>query len=604
MNRFLALILPILLFHCSSPKPEHQDPQDFLQQWATSFVSRDKTVQRFYDPMFEFPDVIFKDSANLQYSLDVDHLEISNHENEKDIAVVVPFQLTDRDGVIENGKFTLMLSKTDQGFMITDMSQELTIEILWRNRQLAQNQEYRDQRLVYDSIWSQVRKSAQQLSQHYDSVVFFTQVNNQFLFYVVNGDWVYPYPYDSTQYESGNYKMGVVTADNKVIVPVEYSKIYNPGGSFKDLIEVERNGMRGLFTINGRQLVPAEFEGIYPTKASWAIAQLRKGNRYGWVNQAGEISFDKNSHADKNLFQSPIATDAILGWKFVYPGSASVLIDMKGSAEQCDGIIVYPSFLRDLGVTRVAHPWVLNNANELGMGMTDTEIKIERAESLSDKLYGLISFFMESGADARGYHFTQNDLLVLDSNMVKVDHLQKLSVKGDNLDPCTDSRNGPSYRVVKAGLYESNDGNGSYTYYSVNAEGKVEALRTDRTYSFTKFVKINEEYFANCRYESLPHESVDWNDETSPNVVITLGLSTEELDIMRNEIFAEYGLKFKSPKWKAYFEKMPWYNPRFDNVDDQLTEIDKYNIKFILEYQQKFKDRLYKRDSIRYGWAA
>ena len=43
---------------------------------------------------------------------------------------------------------------------------------------------------------------------------------------------------------------------------------------------------------------------------------------------------------------------------------------------------------------------------------------------------------------------------------------------------------------------------------------------------------------------------------------------------MRNEIFAEYGYRFKSEDWSNYFSQKSWYSPRYDDVNDQLTEID------------------------------
>ncbi|MFY0602126.1 MAG: YARHG domain-containing protein [Cyclobacteriaceae bacterium] len=57
----------------------------------------------------------------------------------------------------------------------------------------------------------------------------------------------------------------------------------------------------------------------------------------------------------------------------------------------------------------------------------------------------------------------------------------------------------------------------------------------------------------------------------------------EDLDIMRNEIFADHGYIFKTEKWVKYFSKQPWYTPSFDNVDSKLSMIEKINIKTILE---------------------
>lgn len=590
----------LLLIGCSAPKDEKGDIKMFLNQWAKALSSKDKVLRGFYDPAFEFPAVLVEDAANLSYSLNVDSIEVSSQNNGGDIFAVIPFQLRDAEGQIENGKMKLTISATNEGFIIKNMSQELTMEVIWRNRRLQYDQELAQRMKNYDSIWNDVGKTVLKLQQHYDTVVFFTKVEEQVLFYVANGNWAYPYHYDSAQHDSGNYKVGVVTPENRVIVPVEYTKIYNPGGTIPGVIEVERNGLRGLFKVTGEQLIPAEFEGIYPTKAAHAIAQLKKGDRYGWLDTKGHVSFDANSHNDKTLFMSPIESNAVLDWQFKFPGPIEVLISITGNSEESAGVIIYPSFVRDLGITKVANPWVINNYSELGMGMTDTVIKFESTETLSDKLHTLITFFMESGADARGYQFSQNDLVVLDNTMEKIDRLENLAVNSYEQNPCGNLRPAPAYKAISKRLYESNDRDGNYKYYKVTTEGNVEPQLTNRKYAFTKFVKIDDGYFKNCRYENVPYESEAYE---SANVVVVSGISSDELDIMRNEIFAEYGFIFKSPKWIGYFEKIHWYKPEFDNVDDKLTEIDKHNIKFILDYQRQYKDSNFKRDSIRFGWA-
>lgn len=203
---------------------------------------------------------------------------------------------------------------------------------------------------------------------------------------------------------------------------------------------------------------------------------------------------------------------------------------------------------------------------------------------------------MESGADARGYHTTQNDLLVVDKQMNLLGHQEYLTVDSDNQDPCGSEP--PSYRTLEPGLYESHDGNGLYAYYKITAEGNVEQLKTNRKYNFTRFAKIDESYFDHCRFEHI-----DYNERNGANLILFKGLSAEDLDIMRNEIFAEYGLIFKTDKWKTYFEAKPWYTPQYEDVDEFLTETDKANIKFILEYKQLHKDMQVQRDSIAFGWA-
>ena len=56
----------------------------------------------------------------------------------------------------------------------------------------------------------------------------------------------------------------------------------------------------------------------------------------------------------------------------------------------------------------------------------------------------------------------------------------------------------------------------------------------------------------------------------------------KELDIMRNEIFAEYGYIFKTSKWSNYFKLKSWYKPNTEFSGSLLNEIEKINIKNIV----------------------
>jgi hypothetical protein len=55
---------------------------------------------------------------------------------------------------------------------------------------------------------------------------------------------------------------------------------------------------------------------------------------------------------------------------------------------------------------------------------------------------------------------------------------------------------------------------------------------------------------------------------------------------MRNEIFAAHGYIFKSADLRDYFSKTKWYNPKFPDVTDKLTDIEKHNIQLILKYEK------------------
>lgn len=57
-------------------------------------------------------------------------------------------------------------------------------------------------------------------------------------------------------------------------------------------------------------------------------------------------------------------------------------------------------------------------------------------------------------------------------------------------------------------------------------------------------------------------------------------LSTNELSLARNEIYARHGYIFKSSDLNKYFSAKSWYNPD-PTYNGNLNEIEKYNINFI-----------------------
>ena len=93
--------------------------------------------------------------------------------------------------------------------------------------------------------------------------------------------------------------------------------------------------------------------------------------------------------------------------------------------------------------------------------------------------------------------------------------------------------------------------------------------------------------------------------ESDSNGVHFSHLDIQDLELMRNEIFADYGYKFKSEKWQNYFQKKEWYKPLHDNVETQLSEIDKHNLKVIKEIEAKLKlnEMLFTKPRfVFYGW--
>ena len=64
-----------------------------------------------------------------------------------------------------------------------------------------------------------------------------------------------------------------------------------------------------------------------------------------------------------------------------------------------------------------------------------------------------------------------------------------------------------------------------------------------------------------------------------------VGMSLQDLKIMRNEIFARHGYIFKTPEMINHFSRQNWYQPLYSDVYNMLSEIEKYNINLITKYE-------------------
>jgi hypothetical protein len=65
-------------------------------------------------------------------------------------------------------------------------------------------------------------------------------------------------------------------------------------------------------------------------------------------------------------------------------------------------------------------------------------------------------------------------------------------------------------------------------------------------------------------------------------------LNKSDLKLMRNEIFARYGLKFNTGgEMDNYFRNLTWYQSQHDNVDKFLTDLEKENIRTIQQLESR-----------------
>jgi len=136
-----------------------------------------------------------------------------------------------------------------------------------------------------------------------------------------------------------------------------------------------------------------------------------------------------------------------------------------------------------------------------------------------------------------------------------------------------------------------------FTVYILDTEVVIDYDLTEK-YNIENYVG-----FLSLQYGS-PHDVIYKNGE-KPKLLLTtyrkypeatvkrlskddlVSFSPSELRIMRNEIFADYGYIFKSEDLSSYFTSQKWYKPRYKDVLEKLTEIEKYNIQLIAQEERR-----------------
>lgn len=64
-------------------------------------------------------------------------------------------------------------------------------------------------------------------------------------------------------------------------------------------------------------------------------------------------------------------------------------------------------------------------------------------------------------------------------------------------------------------------------------------------------------------------------------------MTINDLQIMRNEIYARHGYIFKVEKWKKYFTKIKGYTPQFEDVTLLLNDFELKNIALLQTFEKK-----------------
>jgi len=157
------------------------------------------------------------------------------------------------------------------------------------------------------------------------------------------------------------------------------------------------------------------------------------------------------------------------------------------------------------------------------------------------------------------------------------------SGNGNNLAWVYSYENLTNVKVVGNKFY-SDKTNGEFVYYD-GKDGRIKGLKVYESWSGEEGFEIGH------KLNSIQSLYSGKYPQASIRLLSTEELkdmSENDLKIMRNEVFARYGYKFKTGgKMDSYFQQQDWYKQQHDNVNDFLTELEKENIKLIRQIENE-----------------
>jgi hypothetical protein len=95
-----------------------------------------------------------------------------------------------------------------------------------------------------------------------------------------------------------------------------------------------------------------------------------------------------------------------------------------------------------------------------------------------------------------------------------------------------------------------------------------------------KYVLQKIAYIYDVNTGSYPQASIRFLEDEDVNNMLP-----EELEFMRNEIYARHGYSFKDIEDRRQFDTISWYIPMGIDIRDQLTDIEVENIDLIYRYE-------------------
>ncbi len=422
---------------------------------------------------------------------------------------------------------------------------------------------------------------AKEIQKDYDSVIWFVNHNYKAYYYAVNGQ----YNFDSLKKQATqNFKMGLVDAKGKVIVPVEFDVVGNPSLLLASTIEVRKNGKVGYYSMEGKEIIPAIYDWLVPFDDKQTIALVKRDSTYGWLDKDYGFHRDfPSNEAKQSIEQFKYLTSTKLTLGRGFQDMINILYPMREGMLEANGLVVSSAYYVKNGILPLINDGFITtpgyeDGKFLQFGNAFEENTNDKPFSISESLVALVSNFTTRYIGGRGEFYGSHQITLFDK---KASVVSKVLAGGDE-----DFR----FRKINDKLFESraiynSEGMGpygpaeynvpSYQYFEFDS-GKLSPLGSHRLYQCSEFVKLDSSY--------LSGKFLKWNPMTQKSDT-TLFLSVPTITEMRDEILASYGFIFPDEgRTQMFTDAGQWYKPTIESYEEiysKASEVDKHNLDFL-----------------------
>lgn len=416
---------------------------------------------------------------------------------------------------------------------------------------------------------------------------------------------------------------GLTSGKGDTLLPNVFEKIGNPGIYGDGYIEVFKKGKYQLYDYINRRLLTEEFELIFPSMIKGYLAIGKRNGQFFKLYDDGtsKLIEKENEYPSYNKIAERLKFDVQSDSFGLWYNTE--LFDAEYKEDVSAGVYTTPSYLYALGIIEKYVVGVAFENNSIGIAQFKA-LKVEQKKRNS-KVRSMAIAFMEEGIDARGWVREEHELITLDEKS-KVKFKKKLNSFSDYSmqNKCQDC-GGNGFKFINDSIIEveswlfpsdeySEDKNNvkpgfdslfvamsHYTYYSIEADGKIKELHAGSLFPMASVVPMTQNYLKGCFLKNNrqfpdimsypPIENFADYEEDSPAAwIVELNqLSAKDIRFVINEIYARHGYIFGDKQLNNYFRSLKWYKPRNRKVDQLLTPLEKQNIYFLQTIEKQLK---------------